>query len=276
MSNKFNFGKNWKRFVEKYFNEDKINFAQKSLCDFLKIKDLTGKTFVDVGCGSGLFSLAALRMGAIKVVSFDADPISVDCSKALREKYGFSDRWEIIEGSVFDISLLEKLGKFDIVYSWGVLHHTGNMWNVISNVLSMVNDDGFVYIAIYNKAEAWGIYKDGRFGTSKFWEIEKKIYSQMPEFLQFCVELITEFILIILYVLTFNNPVKKIKSHGILYRGMSWRTDIKDWLGGYPYEYAYISEVFKFVSEKGFCLVNLKDNNGLMNNEYLFKKKICE
>jgi 2-polyprenyl-6-hydroxyphenyl methylase/3-demethylubiquinone-9 3-methyltransferase len=53
---------------------------------------------------------------------------------------------------------------------------------------------------------------------------------------------------------------------------MSWRIDIKDWLGGYPYEYASVDEVFNFVKRLGFSLENLKCNIGLMNNEYLFKK----
>jgi len=242
----------------------------------LEVNDLKGKTFLDIGCGSGLFSLAALRLEASKVVSFDVDPFSVRCAQALFQQEGSPANWEIFEGSILDESLIKSLikkhGLFDIVYSWGVLHHTGNMWKAIENALSFVNDNGLLYIAIYNKADGLAIYPDGRFGPSKFWEFEKKIYSRLPLFLQNLIDFGVMSFLIIAYLLTFNNPIRKIRNHKKEFRGMSWRIDIKDWLGGYPYEYATVSEIFRFVKGKGFSLVNLKNNNGLRNNEYLFKK----
>ncbi|MEW6608594.1 MAG: class I SAM-dependent methyltransferase [bacterium] len=275
MKKVFDFGKNWQNFVKMYLNDKRIEEAKRSLCEFLEINDLTGKTFLDIGCGSGLFSLAALRLGTSKVVSFDVDPFSVKCAKTLWQQEGSPVNWEIFEGSVLDEGLIKKLGTFDIVYSWGVLHHTGDMWQAIENATYLVNKDGLLYIAIYNKADGVGIYPDGRFGPSKFWQIEKRIYSQLPAFVQNLIDFGVMGFLILAYLLTFNNPIKKIRNH-ISLRGMSWHIDIKDWLGGYPYEYASVSEIFKFMKKKGFELMNLKNNNGLMNNEYLFKKIIAQ
>jgi len=272
MGKSFNFGKNWQSFIIRYLNEDRINEAKKSLCEFLEVTDLKGKTFLDIGCGSGLFSLAALRLGASKVVSFDVDPFSVKCAETLCQQENSPHNWKISEGSILDDSLIKEIGTFDIVYSWGVLHHTGNMWQAIENALSLVNDHGLFYLAIYNKADGLGIYPDGRFGPSKFWVVEKKIYSKMPFVVQNLIDYGVMSLLIMLYLLTFNNPIKKIRNHSRCFRGMSWRIDIKDWLGGYPYEYASVTEIFRFVKNRGFLLINLKNNNGLMNNEYLFKK----
>jgi len=127
---RFRFGENWKHFLGS-LNETRIAEAEKSLKEMLQAEKLSGKSFLDVGSGSGLFSLAAKRLGA-RVHSFDYDPESVACTMELRRRYFDEDSdWTIEEGSVLDANYIDALGKFDIVYSWGVLHHTGQMWQAL-------------------------------------------------------------------------------------------------------------------------------------------------
>jgi len=145
----FSFGKNWHNFLES-LSEDKIQCAENSLKKMLQVENLTGKRFLDAGCGSGLFSLAALRLGAQEVVSFDIDEDSVACAKYIDKQYGPFPQWQIKEGSSLDHNFLEKLGKFDVVYSWGVLHHTGNMWDALANITVPVANGGLLLrIAFY-------------------------------------------------------------------------------------------------------------------------------
>ena len=114
---RFQFGRNWKRFLTN-LNEERIKEAECSLKRMLEVKNLIGKTFLDVGSGSGLFSLAAKNLGA-DVVSFDYDEASVWCTSELKNRYYKSDgTWKVIHGSILDIKFLETLGKFDYVYSW--------------------------------------------------------------------------------------------------------------------------------------------------------------
>lgn len=267
----FEFGKNWWQFTRKFLSQESIEEAKKSILEFCHEYSLKGKSFVDVGCGSGLFSLAAYQLGASKILSFDIDPFSVNCCQYLREEAGNPSFWEVVTGSILDESFVIKLGKYDFVYSWGVLHHTGKMWTAIANTSKLVGPDGLLYLAIYNKADGFAIYPDGRLGSSWLWSKIKKNYLALPSLLQNSIDYGLMSLLIIIYLVTLNNPIRKIRSHKEL-RGMSWRIDIKDWLGGYPYEYASVSEVFSFVKKLGFTLENLKNNNGLRNNEYLFKK----
>lgn len=268
----FAFGKNWQAFLKSYLTDERLEEARQSLIAFFGSEEaIKGKTFLDIGCGSGLFSLAAHQLGAKEIISFDVDTDSVRCCEYLWKEEGNPGNWKVLTGSVLDKSFISHLGKFDIVYSWGVLHHTGSMWEAIENASSLVENGGAFYIAIYNKVDHFGFYPEGRFGSSDFWLAEKKFYTKLPRFMQSIFDFMVMFVLVILYLLTLQNPFKKIEEHKKL-RGMSWSVDIKDWLGGYPYECATVSEIFRFFHPKGFRLENIKCNNGLLNNEFLFRK----
>ncbi len=269
---KFEFGKNWQRFVKNYLNGDRIENAIKSLQDFLKVEHLKDKTFLDVGCGSGLFSLAASKLNAKNVVSFDMDPFSVKCCEYLKERADNPQNWKFLQGSILNSEFISSLGKYNIVYAWGVLHHTGDMWKAIYNASLLVQDEGLFYLAIYNKADGLAIYPDGRIGSSRFWKKMKTVYYTLPLLFQNIIDYFLMSALVSGYILTLNNPIKKIKSYQENFRGMSWRIDIKDWLGGYPYEFASVTEIFDYMRKLGFQLENINNNNGLRNNEFLFRK----
>lgn len=260
----FSFGKNWLHFTKKYFDEDRVTDAKKSLTVFLGNNTIKGKTFIDIGCGSGLFSLAAKRLGASKIYSFDIDQNSVECCKYLALREGNPKNWTIICGSILDNIFIKKIKKFDIVYSYGVLHHTGNIYKAINNASKLVKSGGLFHLGIYNKTDIFGIYPPWSFGSSKFWEWEKRTYSNLPDFIQKAIDIIFSITVRIIKIF-----VKNKKS-----RGMIWKTDLKDWLGGYPYEYARVDEIFLFLKKLGFTLENLKTEGGLKNNEFLFKKNL--
>src|SRR5438093_233639 len=155
---RFEFGRNWARFLSA-LDDRKIEAATHSLEKTLGVESLDGKRFLDVGSGSGLFSLAARRLGA-KVHSFDYDPESVACTGELKLRHFPNDNsWKIEAGSVLNHDYLRQLGEFEIVYCWGVLHHTGAMWQALENITGLVGEGGKLFIALYNdqgfKSKAW-------------------------------------------------------------------------------------------------------------------------
>jgi 2-polyprenyl-6-hydroxyphenyl methylase/3-demethylubiquinone-9 3-methyltransferase len=155
---RFEFGKNWTRFLF-VLDDARVARAEESLKVMLEVQDLEGMRFLDIGSGSGLFSLAARRLGA-SVHSFDFDPRSVGCTRELKRRYFDGDlRWNVEEGSALDETYLKSLGTFDVVYSWGVLHHTGQMWQALENARLPVAAGGKLFVAIYNdvgsKSRRW-------------------------------------------------------------------------------------------------------------------------
>src|SRR5689334_3635318 len=147
---RYGFGKNWDDYIKKHFSDERVEISRKHLLSFLKQDDLKGKSFLDIGCGSGLHSLAAYRSGVEKICSFDYDPDSVATTKKLKEFAGNPPYWEVYQGSILDKEFLGTIEPADFVYSWGVLHHTGNMWDAMDNVVRLGKKGSLYYIALYD------------------------------------------------------------------------------------------------------------------------------
>ncbi len=261
---RFEFGANWQRFLAA-LNEESIASAEQSLRASLQLSSLRGLAFLDVGSGSGLFSLAARRMGA-RVHSLDYDPRSVACALELRRRYFPDDpQWSIEQGSALDREYLSSLGQFDIVYSWGVLHHTGSMWQALENVVPLVRDGGRLFISIYNDQG----------GASRRWTSVKKLYNKLPPPLRFTVLWPSAVYLwtpIVLRDLLRGRPLALWTNYRNQ-RGMTpWR-DLVDWVGGYPFEVASPEAIFNFYHPRGFQLKGLTTRGGGLGcNEFVFVK----
>jgi 2-polyprenyl-6-hydroxyphenyl methylase/3-demethylubiquinone-9 3-methyltransferase len=262
---RFAFGANWTRFLAT-LDESRIVQAERTLCEMLRVDDLQGKSFLDIGSGSGLFSLAARRLGA-QVHSFDFDDESVACTEELKRRYfPGDDTWTVEQGSVLDNSFLAKLGQWDVVYSWGVLHHTGAMWKALDNAGSLVAADGALYIAIYNDQG----YK------SRHWAKVKKAYNEHPwsQPILLAYGLVRGWGLSLLVDLVKLRPFKSWRDYHAE-RGMSAWHDNIDWVGGYPFEVATPEAIFKFYRERGFQLTNLITRQGWGCNEFAFQKTLA-
>lgn len=257
---RFSFGRNWASFL-RTIDDSRIAIAVQSLRRLLQVQDLQGKRFLDVGCGSGLFSLAARRLGA-QVHSFDFDPASVACAIELRKRFDAQpDQWTIESGSALDDAYLSRLGEFNVVYSWGVLHHTGSMWRALELIPQRVGPSGRLALALYND-QGW---------RSSLWRKVKQLYCSGLPGRSLVLALFIPWFFVracLVSLIRGRNEFATYRRN----RGMSIVHDWIDWLGGLPFEVVTFEQVQRFYEERGFRLITGKRTRRLGCHEFCFER----
>lgn len=242
-SSHFAFGKNWESYAE-LISDPQIDEATEGLKRLVG-DNLNGLRVLDIGCGSGLHALCALRLGAAEVVAMDIDPDSVRTAQRVLSQRVPELKWRVIEKSVFDVTRNE-LGQFDLVYSWGVLHHTGDMQRAIRCAADLVRPGGRLVIALYRKTR-----------LCSFWKIEKKWYAAAGERAQRAARAVYVWLFKINLWRrgnefgSFRNFTANYKNNN---RGMDFFHDVHDWMGGWPYESTSPADVDAMLTPLGFKL----------------------
>lgn len=261
---RFKFGENWQDFSN-LVDESRVHEAELKLSQMIGAGLLAGKSFLDIGCGSGLHSLAALRLGVSRLMAIDLDPQSVSTTRLILDKFWSGKNYSVAELSVFALEPA-TVGTYDVVYSWGVLHHTGDMYRAIKQACEMVVPGGRLALALYGKTRFCGI-----------WTKIKRWYVHAPAHQQRLAEK--------LYIKLFGAYLllrgRRLSTHIDNYdkkRGMNFFHDVRDWIGGYPYESITPEELRQTVEPLGFELVSFKTRRrsglfGSGNDEYVFVRR---
>lgn len=243
----FDFGKNWASYAAD-ISEEKIDEAVIGMRRLVG-DSLNGKTFLDIGCGSGLHSLAALRLGAASVSAIDLDGDSVRTTRDTLTRFAPASSWTVSETSVFDLALAPR--KFDVVYSWGVLHHTGDMYRAIECAAAAVSPGGIFAFALYRRTRlCWA------------WKVEKRWYARTSVQRQRWMQRVYTSMMRLAMRIRGQELADYVASYKSN-RGMDYHHDVHDWLGGWPYESIAPDEVQKRMTGLGFVPVRVFAQTGI-------------
>jgi SAM-dependent methyltransferase len=262
---RFAFGENWQAFAT-IIDERRVEAAETALRNLIGEDAIRGTSLLDIGCGSGLHTVAALRLGAAHVTAFDVDPVSVATTRSVIQHFGLATRATVSTRSVFE-ARAEQLGLYDIVYSWGALHHTGDLWRAMDCAAALVRPGGMLAVALYRKTP-----------LCRLWAREKRLYAAARPWLQSTIRAGFLALFSMGLLATGRSPFRYSRDY-LRHRGMSFRHDVHDWLGGYPYQSAGPEEVDAFAAERGFTPLrrNLAERRlgifGTGCSEYVYRRE---
>lgn len=235
----FSFGKNWEHFVDTAIDQTIIEKHLQELSWWIEPNKIQNKRVIDIGCGSGLSAWCLKQLGCRELHAFDYDQYSVNAAQNMFGNNRANDAGVTIQqGSILDNEYVQSLGKFDLVHSWGVLHHTGDMKKAISNAVSLCAEGGYLMIALYEKGPR---YQD---------DLKLKMnYNNADD--DGKLDMLYSY----LKALNFRYQFELEKTN---VRGMNPLHDAIDWLGGFPYEVTNCKEVINQLESRGFELRKFK------------------
>jgi 2-polyprenyl-6-hydroxyphenyl methylase/3-demethylubiquinone-9 3-methyltransferase len=149
------------------------------------------------------------------------------------------------------------------------------MWRAIENLSHLVAPGGLFALALYNDEQY----------ISRAWRGIKRMYQRLPGMVRvvyvllfwsvlWLKRLFATFAASVLRLLTLRNPVTPFTNwiRESRSRGMHSWYDLVDWIGGWPFEVARPEEVFRYMRDRGFTLIELTTSGGHGCNEFVFQR----
>lgn len=154
--------------ARKYFVEPHIPL-------FAEFDKWRGKKVLEIGCGIGTDTINFARAGA-QVTAVDLSAKSLELAKKRAEVFGFSNKVNFVEANAERLSEFVEPQKFDLIYSFGVIHHSPHPEKIIEEIqTNFVDQNSTLKLMVYYRYSWKVLWILLTYGHGKFWKLDEMI-----------------------------------------------------------------------------------------------------
>jgi ubiquinone/menaquinone biosynthesis C-methylase UbiE len=220
---------------------------------FFTSEEVAGRSVLDAGCGTGIFSIIFANQGAGRVTGIDISEGSLGTARGLKEKFGL-DSAEFMKQDMLDLPFADA--SFDIVWAWGTVHHTTDPFQAIDQLIRVLKPGGALLLAVYTRTRLTFIH-----------EIIRKTLVRTPRRSWTCLSKVMALFLAPV-VLFFKKREKSRK-------GEKLEELILDWYFVPIRHYYRPEEIRKYLEDKGFAIEKFLPASGRFDStsNFIFKAR---
>jgi ubiquinone/menaquinone biosynthesis C-methylase UbiE len=115
---------------------------------FYSGEEVKGKSVLDAGCGTGIFSIIFATNGAGRVTGIDISEGSLQTARGLKKKFNLENA-DFQKQDMLALPFSDE--SFDIVWAWGTVHHTTDPFRAITELLRILKPSGSILLAVYKR-----------------------------------------------------------------------------------------------------------------------------
>lgn len=162
--------------TKEYFNEIEARkyFVEPHIPVFAEFPRWNGKKVLEIGCGIGTDTINFARNGA-QVTAVDVSEKSIGLAKKRAEVYGVQDAIRFYCGNAEELSKLIPPEKYDLIYSFGVIHHTPHPEKVLEELRSFTKPGTEVKIMVYYRYSWKVFWIILTYGWGQFWKLDELV-----------------------------------------------------------------------------------------------------
>ena len=153
--------------ARKYFVEPHIP----AFAEFARWKE---KKVLEIGCGIGTDTINFARNGA-RVTAVELSQKSLDLAQRRAQVFGLQDRIRFIQGNAEELQNFLAAETFDLVYSFGVIHHSPHPERILKRIQDYLSAGGTLKIMVYNRLSWKALWILLRYGKGRFWRAKELI-----------------------------------------------------------------------------------------------------
>jgi 2-polyprenyl-3-methyl-5-hydroxy-6-metoxy-1,4-benzoquinol methylase len=162
--------------TREYYDEVEARkyFVEPHIPRFAEFDRWNGKKVLEIGCGIGTDTINFARAGA-QVTAIDLTEQSLEVARQRAKVFGLEDRIRFLQANAEKLSETVPVERYDLVYSFGVIHHTPDPSRVLDEIRKYVTPESTVKVMVYNRWSWKVLWILLAYGKGRIWKLDRLI-----------------------------------------------------------------------------------------------------